>query len=149
MSNDWFTKFAGQLLWHLFSLHKLWSFPLRISSVTFGHIYWKNQPHFLCCELNIQFKLSKLNFRLTFFNQFCHLFLPVPSTKLYITLHEKCPNTEFFLVRIFLYSDWIRRFSPYLLCIYSEYRKIRTRKNWVFGHSSRSVNWYSKKRFLT
>ena len=25
---------------------------------------------------------------------------------------EKCPNTEFFLVPIFLYSDWIRRFIP-------------------------------------
>ena len=24
-------------------------------------------------------------------------------------LREKCPDTEFFLVRIFLYSDWIRR----------------------------------------
>ena len=24
------------------------------------------------------------------------------------TLREKCPNTEFFLVRIFLYSDWIQ-----------------------------------------
>ena len=27
------------------------------------------------------------------------------------TLRKKCPNTEFFLVRIFLYSDWIRRFT--------------------------------------
>ena len=27
------------------------------------------------------------------------------------TLHEKCPNTELFLVRIFLYLDWIRRFT--------------------------------------
>ena len=27
------------------------------------------------------------------------------------TLREKCPNTEFFLVRIFLYSDWIQRFT--------------------------------------
>ena len=24
-------------------------------------------------------------------------------------LRENCPNTELFLVRIFLYSDWIRR----------------------------------------
>ena len=34
----------------------------------------------------------------------------------YWSLPEKCPNTEIFLVRIFLYSDWIRRFtelSPY------------------------------------
>ena len=26
-------------------------------------------------------------------------------------LREKCPNTELFLVNIFLYSDWIRRFT--------------------------------------
>ena len=25
------------------------------------------------------------------------------------TLREKCPNTEFFVVRIFLYSDWIQK----------------------------------------
>ena len=38
------------------------------------------------------------------------------------TLCEVCPNTEFFLVRIFPHSDWIR-----------------SRKNSVFGHFSRSV----------
>ena len=27
------------------------------------------------------------------------------APNIYITLREKCPNTEFFLVRIFLYSD--------------------------------------------
>ena len=37
-------------------------------------------------------------------------------------LHEKCPNTEFFLVRT-----------------QSEYGKIRTRKNAVIGHFSRSA----------
>ena len=45
-----------------------------------------------------------------------------PSTN----LREKCPNTEFFLVRIFLYSDYVN------LCIQSKYWKIRTRKNSVF-----------------
>ena len=29
-----------------------------------------------------------------------------------LSLREKCPNTELFLVRIFLYSDWIRRDTP-------------------------------------
>ena len=29
-------------------------------------------------------------------------------------LHEKYANTEFFLVRIFPYSEWIRRDTPYL-----------------------------------
>ena len=40
------------------------------------------------------------------------------------TLRENCPNMEFFLVRIFLYSDWIQ--------------EIRIRKNCVFGLFSRS-----------
>ena len=31
----------------------------------------------------------------------------------YVTLREKCPNTEFFLVRIFLHSNWIRRDAEY------------------------------------
>ena len=26
---------------------------------------------------------------------------------------EKCPNAEFFLVRIFLFSDWIPRFTQF------------------------------------
>ena len=29
-------------------------------------------------------------------------------------LREKCPNTEYFLVCIFLHSDWIRRDTKYL-----------------------------------
>ena len=29
----------------------------------------------------------------------------------YYSLREKCSNTEFFVVRIFPYSDWIRRFT--------------------------------------
>ena len=40
----------------------------------------------------------------------------------FMTLREKCPNTELFLVRI-----------------QYEYRKIRTRNNSIFGHFSRSV----------
>ena len=36
---------------------------------------------------------------------------------LFKVLREKCPSTEFFLVRIFLHSDWIRN-----------------RKNSLFGH---------------
>ena len=41
-------------------------------------------------------------------------------------------------VHIFLYSDSIRRFTSNLR-IQSEYSKIQTRKNSVFGHFSRSV----------
>ena len=53
-------------------------------------------------------------------------------------LRKKCPNTDFFLVRIFLYSDWTRIYSVNLR-IQSEYRKIRTRKKSVSGHFLRSV----------
>ena len=45
-----------------------------------------------------------------------------------LTLREKCPNTEFFLVHIFH--------------IQSECREIRTRRNSVYGHFSRSVGIY-------
>ena len=41
-----------------------------------------------------------------------------------LALREKCPNTEFF---------W-----SVFSCIQSEYRKIQTRKNFVFGYFSRS-----------
>ena len=41
---------------------------------------------------------------------------------LYKTLREKCPNTKFSV----------------LSCIQSEYRKMQTRKNSIFGHFSRS-----------
>ena len=39
------------------------------------------------------------------------------------TMREKCPNTEFFLVRIFLYSDWRWRcfFWSVFSCIRTEY----------------------------
>ena len=40
-------------------------------------------------------------------------------------LRKQCPNTEIFPVGIFVY--------------WTEYRKIRTRKNSIFGHFSRSV----------
>ena len=48
------------------------------------------------------------------------------------SLLEKFPITEFFLVRIFPYSDSVS------LRIQSKCGKIRTRKNSVFGHFSRS-----------
>ena len=52
------------------------------------------------------------------------------------TLCEKCPNTEFFLVRVFPHSDWIFPNSR----IQSECVKIQTRKNSVFWHISHSGN---------
>ena len=51
-----------------------------------------------------------------------------PSFK-HLSLREKCPNTEFFLLRISLYSDWIRR-SPYSVRI----RENTDQKTFVYGH---------------
>ena len=48
-------------------------------------------------------------------------------------MREKCPNTDFFLVLIFLYSVRIR--------------KIRTRKDSAFGHFSRSADENDFDRF--
>ena len=49
----------------------------------------------------------------------------VARTPANLSLREECPNTELFLVRIFLYSDWIR-----------------TRNNSASGHFSRSdLKW--------
>ena len=56
-------------------------------------------------------------------------------------MREKCPNTELFLVRIFLCLDWIRRFtkSPYSVQI----QENTNQKKSVFGHFSRSDSYSS------
>ena len=85
----------------------------------------KNFPlfprHFTCIQSNILFKSFYFGYIEEILNIFCFLS---------ISLREKCSNTEFFLVSIFPHSDWIR-----------------TRKNSVFGHFSRSVS-YLYLRFL-
>ena len=58
--------------------------------------------------------------------------------KVIFSLCKKCPYTEFFLVRIFPYFGWIEIYSVNIR-IQSEYGKIRTRKNSISGHFSRSV----------
>ena len=47
-----------------------------------------------------------------------------------VALREKCPNTEFLLVRIFPHLE------ERSLCIQSESGKIRTKKIPVFGHNA-------------
>ena len=53
------------------------------------------------------------------FLSFCNNYIYISTRilgirSLTLTLREKYPNTEFFLVRIFPHSDWIRRDTPYL-----------------------------------
>ena len=64
---------------------------------------------------------------------FCTLRISKDLIKLVeFTLREKCPNMEFFLVRIFPHSDRIRSTSPYPV-------RMQENTNFVFGHFSRSV----------
>ena len=72
------------------------------------------------------------------------------NLKIHLIHHVKSVRIRcFFLVRIFLYLDWIRRFVN--LRIQSEYRKMWTRKISAFGYFSRSdtaAQLYSKNNYL-
>ena len=73
-------------------LYKKWNFPLKISSVN-GKLHFCVQ----CYKAMSKLFLLLIHFR--------SMLLFVNTIK---TLREKCPNTEFFLVRIFPYSVRIR-----------------------------------------
>ena len=44
----------------------------------------------------------------SYFILISNLLLNLSITSLYLSLREKCPNVQFILVRIFLYSHWIQ-----------------------------------------
>ena len=56
----------------------------------------------------------------------------------YKSLREECPNTEVFFGPYFLVLELNMEIYRVNLRIQFEYRKIRTRKNSVVGHFSRS-----------
>ena len=59
------------------------------------------------------------------------IYFPVCDViKFELTLHEKCPSTEFF--------------CSVFSCIQSECRKIQTRKNSIFGHISHNISFFIK-----
>ena len=61
-----------------------------------------------------------------------------------LTLREKYPNMEFFLVRIFLHSDWIRRDTHYLPVFSPNAGKYRPEKTPYLGTFD-AVLWLAKK----
>ena len=72
--------------------------------------------------------------------QDCKSYARNENSRIFVyALREKCPNTEFFLVRIFPSFGLNTEIYAVNLRIQSEYGEIRTRKNFVFGHFSRSV----------
>ena len=63
-------------------------------------------------DLRIQRNVWRLLiFKGVFVSLFVWWYELIVSSLLSEVLLEKCPNTEFFLVCIFLYSNWIRRFT--------------------------------------
>ena len=99
---------------------------------------------------------STQNLIFSIFCVFCNKYLPwvieFQENQLiiliYIKLREKCPNTEFFLVRICPHSDWIRRDPEYLSVLSPNAGKYRPEKNYVFGHFSRSETLYNNANFI-
>ena len=101
--------------------------------------WWNDSSSFTSyCTFQISYENVSLSLYISP-KQF-HLFLENMSKNLsrYVALREKCPNTEFFLVRIFPHSDWIR----VSLGIQSKCEKYGPEKNSVFGHFSRCVDSY-------
>ena len=41
-----------------------------------------------------------------------------------VSLRKKCQNTEIFLVRVFSYSGWIRKFTDYFDAFHAVYARI-------------------------
>ena len=50
-----------------------------------------------------------------------------------LPLREKCPNTELFVVRIFLYSDWIWRFTEWIVDIFQVVSHCKLTLTWLYS----------------
>ena len=65
-------------------------------------------------------------------------------------LREKCPNTEFFLVRIFPHADWIRRDTSYSVRMRenTDQKKLRIWTHFTKWkvHRSHYFSWFLKKK---
>ena len=98
-----FNKFhwlIKSLIWRCFWFENISVFPNReVISIYWSaktqHASHQNSEN-VCCIPLLQVILENISTFLTF------------------SLHEKCPNTELFLVRIFPHSDRIRTETPYL-----------------------------------
>ena len=89
---DTFHAVFTQFFKEMHTLHEKWSFPLRVSFVNV------KKSAVLRWIVNIYYW--------NLFGKF-HVLWSVSIMEQDISLRGKCPNTKFFLVRIFLYLDWI------------------------------------------
>ena len=75
--------------------------------------------------------------------EFCFSYHDFCLSYLEFSLREKCPNTEFFLVRIFPYSDWIRgdSISPYSVRIHENTYQKKLRIWTLYTQCLFSISW--------
>ena len=110
--------------WSTFSQIRTEYGELRTVSSCYKKVYWNQfmlgAVSEYCRKLNKNNFMNALVNLSNMFNVYS-FFKSMPNQ----ALREKYPNTELFLVRIFLYSNWTWRFPT-------------ARKNFVFGHFSRS-----------
>ena len=94
----------------------------KIDEICVKHLRWRFFRKYLTDGISVKHLIGAFHESVNLFREKFHLrWLTRFRMCLCISLCEKCPNTELFLVRIFLYADWIR-----------------TRNNSVFGHFSRN-----------
>ena len=122
----------------------------KVCFAVLQHYAWKGYPTVISGGLDTSnlLILKKINIEMCI-NECSNLHWKevknIYSYKPSLTLREKCPNTELFLVHIFLYLNWIRVFELNTeiysvdLRIQFKYRKIWSRKNPVFRQFSRIV----------
>ena len=105
-------------------------------------------------------RLNNQKFPGAFF-EYIQKYSTVPISKIHTTdldssLREKYPNTEFFLVHIFLYSDWIRRFTNTGIQENTDQKKLPistlftqciTRLPWNKGHSLVPPKCFMKQKY--
>ena len=134
-------------LWHRY-------FPLNFANFL-KHLFYRTPLDGCFCMVSLQYSLmievvSQLNIiyqldkELVFAVSIKHIceitHIERVSLAFQTALREKCPNPELFLVSIFLYSVGLnKKIFSVNFRIQSKYRKIRNRRNSVFGHFSYSA----------
>ena len=99
-------------------------FPVDFSKILGTSFLQNNSGQLLLCKVIFKLNNTYLDNTKEINTIFCYnvSFKTNLLPDLQPTLREKYPNREFFLVRIFLYSEWIRRFtqskSPYSVRIH-------------------------------
>ena len=131
-----FPKYYVKTLWCFFI-----EIFLKFACIMYAHLYMSQWGHWEMMSTKTQLFLRFFPFIITFSSSS----LPLSPNKKWKSisrrtiLREKCENTKFFSCPYFPVFGLNTEIYSVNLHIYSAYRKIRTRKNSVFGHFSHAV----------